>query len=109
MCHIKNQSEDVKHLLQLIQDNPNMPIILMVDTEVVASDEYAWWMGHWGAAEIDDFVEGHECFFLKNIHDAENIMQDFYGDECEEWPDEKFEAKYAALPWVKCIVVWITT
>lgn len=39
---------NAKELIRLIQENPDLPIIPMVNEEVVADDSYTYWMGEWG-------------------------------------------------------------
>ena len=37
-----------ENLLQLIKENPDLPIVPMVDQEIVADDCCTWWIGKWG-------------------------------------------------------------
>lgn len=48
------QQQNIKHLLELISTNPGLPIMPMVDSEIVADDCHGWWVGGWGNASIED-------------------------------------------------------
>jgi len=43
-------------LLQLIKENPDLPVIPMVDSDVVAGDEYGYWIGSIGKCEVREFA-----------------------------------------------------
>lgn len=47
---------NVVQLLELIKNNPDLPIIPMVETEVVAGDEFGYWMGSFGDCDIKEYV-----------------------------------------------------
>lgn len=40
-------------LVKMIEDNPNLDIVAVVDSDVVADDGYAWWLGSIRNVEID--------------------------------------------------------
>lgn len=42
------QSEKLTQLLELMQANPELPVIPCVDGDVVSGDEYYCWLGSWG-------------------------------------------------------------
>lgn len=39
----------ISDLLELIKAHPELPIVPMVDSEIVCDDGYARWKGAWGA------------------------------------------------------------
>ena len=41
------QSEKLTQLLELMQANPELPVIPCVDGGVVSGDEYYCWLGSW--------------------------------------------------------------
>ena len=45
-------NENTKNLLELIQQNPDLPIVPMVDAEIVNGDDWGRWMGSFGAARV---------------------------------------------------------
>lgn len=103
-------------IIKLIQENPELPIVPMVDSEVVG-DDYEYWMGHWGQCRVTEYYLGQEKIHFRD-DDAEDVLcdmleckcgydkdgRDIYGLSDEEW-----DKLYASIPWVKCIAVYITT
>lgn len=100
--------EKLKKLLELIKANPELPIIPMVDTEVVQSDGFQNWRGSWGDAEIREFV-GYQmygdCESIIYREDIDDIIEDISSnsDACEEEAEEIANK----LEWVKAIIVAI--
>ncbi len=43
-----------KELFKLMQENPDLPVVPMVDGEIVPGDDYGYWQGDWGAARVDE-------------------------------------------------------
>ena len=65
---IEAQQVVVENLLSLVQENPELRILPLVDTECVVSDDYGSWVSRWGTAKID-YVwshEGSERIFIKS-------------------------------------------
>lgn len=54
------QSEKLTQLLELMQANPELPVIPCVDGDVVSGDEYYCWLGSWGESAVQEFVIGRE-------------------------------------------------
>ena len=111
---------NTKELLKLIQENPNLPIIPMVDSEVVCDDGHCWWQGAFKRCEVTEWVcitmWGEERFFTR---DDQDYIEEYFADQLIEGDDE-FELpddaidKIAhdaaeALDWKKAIVVYIGT
>src|SRR5690554_4846945 len=64
-----NQKQNIDTLLTLIKENPGLEILPMVDSDIVESDEYGWWVGDWGFAEIDEYwcgEGGDERIYFKS-------------------------------------------
>lgn len=99
-----------KELLELIKDNPELPVIPLVDEEVVGGDDYANWIGNWGMAEIVEVVFGREQFFVRGEDDPPDVLNDCLEDK-DYWeePEEIVESLYESLPWTKVISVYITS
>lgn len=102
-------NENVQKLLELIKEHPDLPIVPMVDSEVVADDYCSYWMGHWGHCQVSEYLLGEERIWFKDA-DPEDVISDVKGYEFwENLPDEKVDAEFDALGWIKCIAVYITT
>lgn len=104
-------------IIRLIEENPELPVIPMVDSEVVGDDSYAYWMGRWGCCEVTGYYSGRERVHFKD-DDEEDVLSDLVGCDysCDpdgrdiyDLSDEEWSALYEAVPWTKAIVVYITT
>lgn len=112
-----NRWSNTEKLLQLIKDHPDLPVVPMVDAEVVADDTYQNWLGHWGQAEVTEYYCGREGIHFKD-DDEENVLADLegcmygcdpQGRDIFDLSDEEWNELYKSVPWIKCIVVYITT
>ena len=99
--------KNAEALLKLIAENPELPLLPMVDCEVIG-DDYGNWAGNWGNSRIDYFMVDDERIRFKGDEDpdetAERILPP---DEYEKMTDEEVQKFYDALPWEKAIVVYI--
>ena len=100
----------IKELLKHIQENPDLPIVPMVDGEIVGSDEYRRWLGGWGSSRIDEYLVGEERLYFREDDDSDEIDatltdRGIFSGDCEDMSDEEIKAAYAALPWTKAIIV----
>ena len=105
---IENQQERINNLLELIKENPNLPIVPMVDSQICAGDDYAWWMGSWGSACIDEYLHDDERIYFRC--DDEDELIDKVCDNTEDYPDiteEEAEKIVNNYNWTKCICVQI--
>lgn len=107
---IEIQNENIKTLLDLIKENPDLPIVPMVESEVVAGDDYTSWLGSFGKAEIDYVWNNGERIYFMN-HDYEELIQDLL-DEVPPGIDDEIAEKTATdavkkYNWDKSIVVQI--
>ena len=102
--------------LMLVKENPNLPIIPMVDSEVVADDGYSSWLGSFGDCRIDSYVSlkyyGEERFFTR--YEDEYILKEYFeeqiadelgADDIDECIEKLAREKIEKLPWVKAIIV----
>ena len=106
-----------EELLELIKENPDLPVVPMVYGEIVGDDSYLYWLGRWGNSEVTEYYMGHEKVHFKD-DDEEDVLNDLTGCKygCDpqgrdiyELSDEEWDALYKSIPWVKCIVVYIET
>lgn len=59
------QSEKLMQLLELMQANPELPVIPCVDGDVVGGDEYYCWLGSWGESAVQEFIIGKERTYYR--------------------------------------------
>ncbi len=116
MKHISDtEKQNRAKLFRLMQENPDLPVIPFVDTEVVAGDEFGCWMGSWGPARVDEFLlppNEWEAVIFKSNSDVECVWERLLPEEkFNALPDTDAERRlyFDALPWVKAIIVNIET
>ena len=111
-----SQKSNIEHLLTLIKENPDIEIKPMVDAEIVCSDDFAWWVGGWGSARVDEYWVSDERIYLKS-EDFDTLVEDradnlFAEPEYATLSDDEFQKKMEALvegyDWEKAIFVMIT-
>ena len=110
-------TRETEELLKLIRENPDLEIVPMVDSEVVADCGYTWWLGKWGYSKKTKYYSGREYIHFYD-DDKEDALTDMVGCKYSETKDGRdvydlsdaeWDALYESLPWVECIVVYITT
>ena len=102
------QSEKLTQLLELMQTNPELPVIPCVDGDVVGGDEYYCWLGSWGESGVQEFVIGNERTYYRedDICEMNDVLYERYDPELvDNMTDEETRAAYNALPWKKAIFV----
>ena len=65
--------------LKLIKKNPTLPIVPMVDYEIVG-DGFGWWMGAWGDAYVGEYA----CYDDRFFEDREDFKEKYYDNNCDE-------------------------
>ena len=104
-------NENIKTLLELIKENPELPIVPMVDAEIVG-DGYGRWSGAWGMARVDKYVVADIGWETRIIFESdgdvlEALEKYLTNDEFEKLPNNEAELQkvYDNLPWIKAIIV----
>lgn len=102
---MKNRKENLEKLFRLIKENPDLPILPMVDSEIVAEDGYSRWTASWGSAEVGEYVIGNERVWIKGEDDEESVLEDFCVRDLYSMTFEQINEEYEKLPWIKAIIV----
>lgn len=102
----KNREE----LFRLMQENPELPVVAMVDSEIVQDDGYSRWMGAWGSSSIEEYFIGEERIYFREEDDFDEVEDTLTDgqvcyDDFEAMSDEEAVGAYNSLPWIKAIVV----
>jgi len=98
----KNRDE----LFKLMQENPELPVVPMVDGEIVVDDWCCRWKGSWGSSYIGEYVEGDERIYFRDDDEIEDVLNHCIGGvDFYELPESEAERAYENLPWVKAIIV----
>lgn len=98
-----------EELFELMRNNPDLPVVPMVDEEIVGDSGCCRWRGSWGHSYIGEYFVGEEIIYFREDDDPselESVLSDKYGyDEYNAMSDEQAAEAYANLPWVKAIIV----
>lgn len=116
MNRMELQQSSIIHLLKLVQENPDLEIIPMVDSAVVFNDDHCYWAGSWGRASIDEYwVDDERIYFRSEDEDdlIENEVDNIYELYDESTTDKELEEiakeKINKYNWQKAIIVRINT
>ncbi len=102
-------NESTMNLLRLIEQNPGLPVVPMVDGEI-PGDDCGYWLAAWGHAAVDEYLitESRMCF--KSDDDVFDTLERCLSvEEFEALPEAESECRmyYDALPWKKAIIVYV--
>ena len=108
----ERESQYRKELFKLMQENPDLPVVPMVDGEI-PGDDCGYWQGAWGFARVDEYLIIH--YQERLVFKSDDYIFDFLEhyltkDEFNTLPEDEDKCKeiYNKLPWIKAIVVYIT-
>ena len=68
-----------QELLKLVSENPDLPIVAMVDCDVVEEDSGRW-LGYFSRAELGEYATDDERYY----DDREDFKAQYYNDNDEE-------------------------
>ena len=91
----------VEDLIKLIQENPDMEVLCMVDSEIVADDGYLWWPG-----VIDDTKPPEIREYSTNINGESFTFKDDL--PYEYWEDFMRNKVDEVAKWKKAIFIKVT-
>lgn len=103
------QKRNLLSLFELIKQNPDLPIVPMVNYEIIADDCAMYWMGSWGDARIDSYLlRDDRVWYLSDGKEEifENLFE-FPVDLPKEQEEKFIEDAVSSLPWIKAIMVKI--
>ena len=106
-------NKNIKHLIQLMDENPNLPVIPMVGQDIVA-DCTGEWVAHFGKAEVKKMcIYGEKVIFrewknaIKTVEALE--LEGLTEDRTREESLEKLNGYLDELEWLEAIIVHIET
>lgn len=106
----KTKVENLKHLLDLVSLNPDLPVLPIVDADCVASDDYGYWLASIGSVEVTKILDDiNYCtdgkFYRED--DFDEIVEDLVSESDDPLDEEEAEAIVRNYPWRKAILVYI--
>lgn len=99
---------NTQKLLQLAAENPDLPIVPMVDYDVVG-DGYGFWLGEFGYCHVGEYA----CYGERYYEDRDELKEDYFNHHEYEFEgltdDDLEEALDIATDhlWTKAIIVHI--
>ena len=106
-------NDNIKHLIQLMDENPDLPVIPMVGQDIVA-DCTGEWVAHFGKAEIKKMcIYGEKVIFredknaIKTVEELE--LEGLTEGRAREESIEKLNGYLDELEWLEAIIVHIET
>jgi len=104
--------ENLQKLIELIQQNPDLRVVPMVDYEICAGDEYGYWQGSFGECVVTEiYNDDEEIHFEEDFDDLVDtyIDNNFHVEPILDEEELLKQAKEAVknYAWEKVIVVYI--
>lgn len=113
--------EKANELIKIMKENPNHKVLPMVNTEVVASDDYYRWGGSIGRIATDKILNPRVEHAYEDVvslddervymysDDFESIVDMFYDSENFDVPNNNAREAVDSLPWEDVIIINIDT
>jgi hypothetical protein len=106
-------NEITKELLELVKENPDLPIVPMVFYEVVAGDDFSYWLGKIVKVEIREFAidywYGDGAVKYKDDYDAEESLIEAIAEVKYDGTEEDYEKASEEVKniWTKAIIMFV--
>lgn len=82
-------TDSIQKLVDLAKEHPDLPIVAMVDGEIVGGDDYGRWLGSVGNVELGEYVLFDDRF----IDDREEFKEKYY-----DYNDDELCEKFGYEP-----------
>lgn len=100
------QRDYTEELFKLIRENPDLPIVCWVDSDIVADNDIGRWQGSFGRCHIIEYINVEmyndyiEMVYKDDTEDYEEFLRD-----TSEMTDEEIEKYIKSIQWIKAIAV----
>lgn len=106
-------NDNIKHLIRLMDENPDLPVIPMVGQDIVA-DCTGEWVAHFGKAEIKKMcIYGEKVIFREDKNAIKTVealeLEGLTEGRAREESIEKLNGYLDELEWLEAIIVHIET
>ena len=106
-------NDNIKHLIQLMDENPDLPAIPMVGQDIVA-DCTGEWVAHFGKAEVKKMcIYGEKVIFREEKNAIKTIealeLEGLTEGRAREESLDKLNGYLDELDWLEAIIVHIET
>lgn len=104
----ENERKNRDELLRLMNENPDLLVVPMVDAEI-PEDDVGYWVAALGDARVDEYLLASDCVLFKSDDDIFDALERYLPyEEFLKLPEEESACRpyYDALPWEKAIIVY---
>lgn len=106
-------NENIKEILKLIDEHPDLPVIPMVGQDIVA-DCTGEWVAHFGKAEVKKMcIYGENVIFREDKNAIKTVealeLEGLTEGRTREESIEKLDGYLNELDWLEAIIVHIET
>ena len=104
------KNENIKELLRLMCEYPDLPVIPWVSADVVADDSHYYWTGNFSKPRVEQYWESPSgTVYTRDSCDVDAVLCEALGEEAyEAISTEQEENKaFESLPWKTAIVICI--
>lgn len=105
-------SDNIKQLMTLIEQNPKLPVVPLVDSDVCEDGYYARYLGELGYSHVNKYISGnyHLRLYDADPYEMYETVSDVLGvDAYENMSNEVIQQVYDNLPWIEAILVDINS
>ena len=103
-----NKEKSTEELFKLMQENPDLPVVPMVDSDVITQEGWAWYIGRLASAEVDEYLVVDEITYTKSFDDLWDVLEAVYGEfKVSKMTEEEAAEAYQRLPWIKAIMLYV--
>lgn len=101
--------EKEQKLRELIIANPDLPVIFMVNSDVVIDDSYANWLASISSVEVGEYC----CYKTRYYDDKNDLEEEYYVDHEDEFKylkDNEIDRiikERTSSWWRKAIIVYV--
>lgn len=98
----------IQQFCELVKQNPGLPVLCMVDSDVVADDSYCRYGATIGHSRIDGYVCVDERIYFYDEDDFAEVLERIYDEDFLSGKSQsELIALYNKLNWTKVIVLSI--
>ena len=103
-----NKEKSTEELFKLMQENPELSVIPIVDSDIINREWLSWYIGRLESPEIDEYLVVDEIIYTKLSDDLWDVLEAAYGEfKASKMTEEEAAEAYQRLPWIKAIMLYV--
>ena len=105
---MNKEKKQQEHLLRLMREHPELPVVPMVDSDVTTKEWLSWYIGRLESPEIDEYLVVDEITYTKSSDDVLDVLEAVYGEfKTSKMTEEEAAEAHQGLPWIKAIMLYV--